>query len=457
LLTFYSDVLFRHVKSHKGDSAAPSELQGPSHELGSSHEDSVNDMATPNSESSRTENLSSIQCSAGSLKALQQPNQQINSLHGSETSLTSSAQPYTHSSTGVSEQDFIIGPDGIVNQTTAEDWVFQPSSQAYDSFQDIFQGPVQLGNPSARISDHELVSAFASREITSGPTPSQRLYLQDPTAVVSGNENPLPTIQEHQLNSRLSMRGSLTGPRYSCFSPTDELALATAPYDEQIDISRSMDMDMSYWDLPSVAPTSQGPRSLENQEFSRNIPAERYKRTQDCWPIFSRKKHVSCNDLLFCATNCQFENLFSSLSLGVGIEQRHAIKQPKSRRGFDEACRLRLMEEFNIEVQDTSTGFDISSANPSHTSHLQFPPAELLDIALDLYFREFHPAITFIHLPTFSAHATPSSLLFVICLIGLSILGTPGARKFVMRSFPVRIIPLEFHISLIKWAHISAF
>jgi hypothetical protein len=74
----------------------------------------------------------------------------------------------------------------------------------------------------------------------------------------------------------------------------------------------------------------------------------------------------------------------------------------------------------------------------SSLNGLQFPPTEILDIALEMYLNYFHPTLPIIHVPTFAAKQAPRPLLLSMCLIGLSILGTAGAVKFVTQSFPVR-------------------
>jgi hypothetical protein len=64
-----------------------------------------------------------------------------------------------------------------------------------------------------------------------------------------------------------------------------------------------------------------------------------------------------------------------------------------------------------------------------------FPPAEILDMALDLYFRV--SLVPFVHLPTFSVRKTRPSLLYVMILIGMTLLDTKGTTDFVSRNFTV--------------------
>ncbi|KAF2157790.1 hypothetical protein K461DRAFT_24387 [Myriangium duriaei CBS 260.36] len=95
-----------------------------------------------------------------------------------------------------------------------------------------------------------------------------------------------------------------------------------------------------------------------------------------------------------------------------------------SRWGINAAIRNQLKVEFGT---------------PSPTPNGQrgpqnFPPAEVLDIALDIYFRRIHPKSPFIHVPTFQASLTPPALLFIMCILGLSTMST-GVSKFVKKAF----------------------
>ncbi|KAF2028138.1 hypothetical protein EK21DRAFT_70480 [Setomelanomma holmii] len=112
-----------------------------------------------------------------------------------------------------------------------------------------------------------------------------------------------------------------------------------------------------------------------------------------------------------------------------------------SRWGLDEECRGLLQGAIdNAPARSESYGDTASSsgdvaASPS-VEDVQLPPAEILDIALEMYLYYFHSTLPIIHIPTFSAKNAPRPLLLCMCLIGLSILGTAGAAKFVTRTFP---------------------
>ena len=68
-----------------------------------------------------------------------------------------------------------------------------------------------------------------------------------------------------------------------------------------------------------------------------------------------------------------------------------------------------------------------------HSGRSRFPSVETLEMSLDFFFRRSHPVIPFIHKPTFDSRATPSPLLFGLCLTGLSGLNPSGGKDFILQ------------------------
>jgi hypothetical protein len=132
----------------------------------------------------------------------------------------------------------------------------------------------------------------------------------------------------------------------------------------------------------------------------------------------------------------------------LSSEQRHG-----SRCGFNIECRKRLQKFFGSFADErahhgtVNTDSPVSLDSPAESqrsvaqgnniaeglhSHLaKLPPAEILDMSLDLYFRHWHPLLPFVHIPTFSPQSIKDHMLFIMCLIGLTIINTRGARAFV--------------------------
>lgn len=109
-----------------------------------------------------------------------------------------------------------------------------------------------------------------------------------------------------------------------------------------------------------------------------------------------------------------------------------------TRYNVDEKCRQQLQAALCEGV--STTPFGAPSA---------FPPTDVLNQGLDLFIRQFHPALPFIHLPTFSAKNAPPLLLYTMCLTGMVVLGTKEALNFVRRSYLVCASPGSMERKLI--------
>jgi hypothetical protein len=206
--------------------------------------------------------------------------------------------------------------------------------------------------------------------------------------------------------------------------------------------------------------TSEGQQS---QQSGRNpsspstlIPTERFAKVERCWPNRHSNPLRLMPTLWWDAVMKVEDNLFSNGNLSPEAMEQN--RQCGSRWGLDEDCRERLQRMFvtvNHHAQDSGPaafGSPENYSSPSDTRSIaqapsvtndgpitsNFPPAEIFDIGLDLYFRQFHPLMPFIHTPTFCPKTAPTSILFIMCLIGLTILQTKGATAFVRQTFSVR-------------------
>lgn len=171
---------------------------------------------------------------------------------------------------------------------------------------------------------------------------------------------------------------------------------------------------------------------------ARNIPNERFARVERCWLIpadnvgrlmNSLWKHTACYDA---------DNIFSVPATWQSTPLSTSNYYPGSRFGLDEECRLQLQHSFGLSpafLASLDCNDDGLLPSSSSSSIPSFPPAEVLDMALDLYFRHFHPLVPFVHIPTFCAKRTRLPLLFVMCQIGMIILGTNGTTTFVLKTF----------------------
>ncbi|KAJ5477444.1 hypothetical protein N7539_007588 [Penicillium diatomitis] len=186
---------------------------------------------------------------------------------------------------------------------------------------------------------------------------------------------------------------------------------------------------------------SGGNANLASNNVNRGhtrIPSERFEKVQRCWLAPPNRTGRLMNRLWYDVVSSETENLLSEnseyLVSGASLSQG-------SRRGIDEACRDRLRFLFDqvfVGSQTQSHFQTIKSSlapDSSFPTLNQFPQADFLDLALDLYFRTCHPLLPFVHLPTFSAKSARAPLLWVMCLIGMMVMGSDGAASFVSRNF----------------------
>ena len=193
-----------------------------------------------------------------------------------------------------------------------------------------------------------------------------------------------------------------------------------------------------------MTPDQQNRNSADScKPTNSNIPTERFFKVQRCWLAPPNHTGRLMNSLWRDIVYTSVDNIFSVNSLQLPGESSMV---EGSRYGVDEDCRRRLQAvfaqaQFAYPPMQSSMNDAVSPLTSGSTSHScpVFPPAEVLDMALDLYFRTFDPLVPFVHLPTFSAKATRPPLLYVMCLIGMMLLGTKGTTNFVLKNFTVRV------------------
>lgn len=191
---------------------------------------------------------------------------------------------------------------------------------------------------------------------------------------------------------------------------------------------------------------NQASPSGSSVSIASRVPRERFQRVQSCWPSRCNRATRLMPELWPSLVAADCANILSEIPRGTIETPISERERRNSRWGLDEECRSMLQSVLTNAPQtgpsraesygDTASSSGEAAASPS-VEGVQFPPAEILDIALEMYLYYFHPTLPIIHIPTFSAKNAPRPLLLCMCLIGLSILGTAGAAKFVTRTFPV--------------------
>lgn len=209
----------------------------------------------------------------------------------------------------------------------------------------------------------------------------------------------------------------------------------------------------------------------------KSIPLIRFLKTEHYWSVRPDRLLGSVDSLWVDLISSSKDQLFldpeflysgaeAAIDLAVGKASSSALK-------LDESSRHRLQQRFmsreipstpcieswlerqhqhqqqhqqfvgNNLCQSAALGLEVPFGDEMDMSPVSmqptFPTKETLELLLHLYFRHFQPIFPIINRPTFVARTASSSMLCVMCLIGLTILRTEGATSFVSYYFPVRI------------------
>lgn len=183
--------------------------------------------------------------------------------------------------------------------------------------------------------------------------------------------------------------------------------------------------------------------SSDAVSIASKIPRERFARVANCWPSqisrTTRMMPILWQNL--ASPGCP--SIFAD-EVAHPIEPHNTQANGRNSRWcLDDHGRSSLQDVLaqaspadNSRLDHRGSYVSTNMLAATNTNNLQFPPTEILDIALEMYQNYFHPTLPFIHVPTFSAKQASQPLLLSMCLIGLSILGTAGAVRFVTQSFP---------------------
>lgn len=165
---------------------------------------------------------------------------------------------------------------------------------------------------------------------------------------------------------------------------------------------------------------------------SEDIPNERFAKVQRVWLTPSSGTGRIMNCLWRRVAGSEMDSVFEINTIDLNSQPEQLAG---SRYGLNEDCRQRMNSLFNQFAPRPNQSHMSTASGATFNSLPNFPPAEILDMSLDLYFREFHPLMPIVHLPTFSANRTRLPLLYVMCLIGMIALDTKGTTEFVAKSF----------------------
>ncbi|OJJ75146.1 hypothetical protein ASPBRDRAFT_40404 [Aspergillus brasiliensis CBS 101740] len=231
-------------------------------------------------------------------------------------------------------------------------------------------------------------------------------------------------------------RGTMLDPLHN-----DILQFWLEPQGDSVSQQGSIDIrgNSNFGMLGGAVASEQSRPSVDSMSLSSggSIPTERFARVQRYWLAPSNNTGRLMNSLWHDVAYSEQDNVFAFRP--TRSSSSPSIYPQGSRYGVDEECRQRLYTMFSQSQghfqMRSSEGTAVSPFTLPPRNNSNFPPAEILDMALDLFFRDFHPLVPFIHVPTFSAKDTRPSLLYAMCLIGMVLLGTKGTLNFVVNNF----------------------
>lgn len=209
------------------------------------------------------------------------------------------------------------------------------------------------------------------------------------------------------------------------------------------DLMGSPDLGLTEGNL-TMSPDQQHTHSADSTK-SGNITIERLAKVQRYWLVSSNSTSRLMNSLWRDVVYNDLDNLFAIHGLHPSHIQADLLQG--SHYGLDQECKLRLQAAFDQTQFVNAHQQPLENDSISQPISLpDFPPAEILNMALNCYFRDFHPLIPFVHLPTFSARNTRLPLLYIMCLIGMAIMETKATTEFVFRNFQVSTCTVIYFI-----------
>ncbi|KAL2839403.1 hypothetical protein BJY01DRAFT_257746 [Aspergillus pseudoustus] len=174
------------------------------------------------------------------------------------------------------------------------------------------------------------------------------------------------------------------------------------------------------------------------QPSKTNISNEQFEQVRRLWPTRRRTASLPLSPVCWDDVLLHPEdNIFSSPSL-TALASLEQPTQTDSCWKFTDACRGRLLQSLSHNYTPHTDQAMTPVHSPSNHRGWEdgLPPTDILDLCLDLYFHRFHVHMPFVHPPTFNASATPSLLLFPMCLVGMMILNRGMARKMIAHYLP---------------------
>ncbi|KAJ9639734.1 hypothetical protein H2204_003527 [Knufia peltigerae] len=306
-----------------------------------------------------------------------------------------------------------------------------------------------------------------SQYMAASPPPTADLILLHCPTENNKDTEPVQNIETRNLSSPLD---DWSHPMGLSLESSDLWALT---YDNALFATPLIDpLNVAFQDTWAVGSSIEDPPLREDSttdmllsfkpssRFEDLISQKRFGKIQKLWQSRSSRASRLMPDLWHNLLSSKRANIYCKpRNEALGVDAAH---QRVSRWGFDDECRQQMQLTLNsllhtgdafspqsLESYDFERRSRLSGTSSYNVNEVTLPSTETCQVALEIYFHQFHPMLPVIHIPTFSAKDAPFPMLFVLCLLGFSILGTPSATQLVHNTFPtvVQIVSAELQSS----------
>lgn len=170
--------------------------------------------------------------------------------------------------------------------------------------------------------------------------------------------------------------------------------------------------------------------NMSRSDRANSIPAERLAQVARLWPNSNSRCMTDDEATRLWAEVVAYkgDNILTDLSVAETSPAPSIGRESGSSWGLDEDRRQDLIREL---AQDHSA---------RECDGRGFPPTRLLNLGLDVLFRQSSSLLQCIHRPTFSAKSAPPLVVLSSCLLGLVLLDSTHVRALAVHFLPVSLI-----------------
>ncbi|RMJ07496.1 hypothetical protein CDV36_012916, partial [Fusarium kuroshium] len=232
------------------------------------------------------------------------------------------------------------------------------------------------------------------------------------------------------LTSRTGLTQPLVDPVHS---HSTDLQLYEDAFDLFNNCSNNNNNNLDYFDymdfaIDSYLPSTASRLQTSSSDCATSIPAERFAHVARLWPqTGSSLANDQAAKLWAEVVAYKGDNILMDASIAETSPAPSVGRENESTWGLDEDKRQDMMREFALDFPPSQDG----------TSRPGFPGTRLLNLGLDVVYRQSQSLLICIHRPTFSAKSVPNLVIWSFCLLGLMLLDSKQMRALALHFLPV--------------------